>query len=114
MGAARRRASSRAGSPAPLGCSRMPEPRVRVAFLTRVPSGAALGRELPRARVALLARSDRALPDLPRTLRARGFEVREVVAYSTLSRAEGDVALVRDVLADATRDVHVFASSPSA
>jgi len=87
---------------------------IAVAFQPRVPSGAALGRELPRVRVALLARSDRALPDLPRTLRARGFEVREVVAYSTLSRAEGDVALVRDVLADATRDVHVFASSPSA
>ncbi|OLC52344.1 MAG: hypothetical protein AUH85_17315 [Chloroflexi bacterium 13_1_40CM_4_68_4] len=87
---------------------------IAVAFQPRVPSGAALGRELPAARAALLARSDRALPDLPEILRSRGFEVREVVAYRTLARAEGDVAPVRSALADASCDVRVIVASPSA
>jgi uroporphyrinogen-III synthase len=87
---------------------------IAVAFQPGIPSGAALGRELPPARVALLARSDRGLPDLPEVLRARGFEVREVVAYRTLARAEGDLAPVRSVLADPRCEVHVFVGSPSA
>ena len=87
---------------------------IAVAFQPRVPSGAALGRELPQARAALLARSDRALSDLPEILRSRGFSVREVVAYRTIARADGDVAPVRAVLADAARDVSVVVASPSA
>jgi uroporphyrinogen-III synthase len=87
---------------------------IAVAFQPRVPSGAALGRELPEARAALLARSDRALPDLPEILRARGFEVSEVVAYRTIARADGDVAPVRAALADRAREVSVVVASPSA
>src|SRR5207302_322899 len=78
---------------------------IAVAFQPRVPSGAALGRELPMARAALLARSDRALRDLPQILQARGFEVREVVAYRTVARADGDVGAVREALGDAATDV---------
>lgn len=40
----------------------------------------------------LLARSDRALPDLPQILTARGARVREVIAYHTVARVEGDAA----------------------
>jgi uroporphyrinogen-III synthase len=87
---------------------------ISVAFKPRVPSGAALARELPFARAALLVRSDRALPDLPDILHSRGFEVREFVAYRTLPRAEGDLVPVREALADPTRDVSVYVGSPSA
>jgi uroporphyrinogen III methyltransferase/synthase len=87
---------------------------IPVAFLPRVPSGAALARELPPARAALLARSDRALADLPGILRARGFAVREVVAYRTVASADGEVTRARSVLADARCDVAVFVASPSA
>jgi uroporphyrinogen-III synthase len=87
---------------------------IPVSFQPRVPSGAALGRELPRARAALLARSDRALADLPDILRARGFAVREVVAYRTVARADGDVSRARMALADAQCEVAVFVASPSA
>lgn len=87
----------------------------RVAFQPSVPSGAALARELPlRAGVVLLARSDRALPDLPRVLRERGFTVREVVAYRTIAEAQGDVARVRALLASPRGSVAVMFHSPSA
>ncbi|TMC00384.1 MAG: uroporphyrinogen-III synthase [Chloroflexi bacterium] len=76
---------------------------VRVAFQPSASSGAALARELPRTSgVVLLARSDRALSDLPRVLRERGFTVREVVAYRTLAEARGDVVAARAVLASAS------------
>ena len=85
-----------------------------VAFQPSEPSGAALARELPRpTRVVLLARSDRALPDLPALLRDRGAGVREVVAYRTVVGAHGDVAQVRALL-DANGPVAVVFHSPSA
>jgi len=87
----------------------------RVAFQPSVPSGAALARELPLgAGVVLLARSDRALPDLPRVLRERGFTVREVVAYRTIAEAQGDIARVRALLAEPRGGVAVLFHSPSA
>ena len=94
--------------------ARLERSGIAVEFQPGVASGAALGRELPAARVAVLARSDRALPDLPGILRQRGFIVREVVAYRTEARADGDVDRVRAVLADDSTDVHVFVASPSA
>ncbi len=76
-------------------------------------TGADLARELPAAERALLARSDRALPDLSAILRERGFEVREVVAYRTLVGASGDVDAVREALR--RRDhVRIYLWSPSA
>jgi uroporphyrinogen-III synthase len=94
--------------------ARLKEQGIEVAFMPGVPSGAALGRELPAARAVLLARSDRALPDLPDVLRSRGFEVREVVAYRTVAHADGDLAPVRSALADPAREVRVVVASPSA
>lgn len=86
----------------------------RVAFQPSVPTGERLARELPeRGAAALLARSDRALPDLPRILRDRGFEVREVVAYRTVAEACGDVAGVRALLGS-SGPVAVMFHSPSA
>lgn len=86
-----------------------------VAFRPSAPSGAALGRELPfRAGVVLLARSDRALPDLPEILRERGFTVREVVAYHTVAVAQGDVAVVRALLTSSPEAAVVMFYSPSA
>ena len=85
-----------------------------VAFQPSEASGAALARELPRPTgVVLLARSDRALPDLPAQLRERGATVREVVAYRTVVGASGDVAHVRALL-DANEPVTVVFHSPSA
>lgn len=76
-------------------------------------TGADLGRELPAADRALLARSDRALPDLSAILRERGFEVREIVAYHTLVGASGDIEGVREALG--RRDhVRIYLWSPSA
>jgi uroporphyrinogen-III synthase len=87
----------------------------RVAFQPSVPSGTVLARELPpRAGVVLLARSDRALPDLPQVLRERGFTVREVVAYHTIPEAQGDVARVRALLESPRGSVAVMFHSPSA
>jgi uroporphyrinogen-III synthase len=87
----------------------------RVEFQPSVASGERLGRELPeRGGTALLARSDRALPDLPAILRERGFTVREVVAYRTIPAAQGDVARVRGLLASPRGGVVVFFHSPSA
>ena len=120
--------TSRAGADA---VSRIPRPRARVAavgpataarlaahginadFVPSHATGADLARELPDGETVLLARSDRALPDAPRILQGRGFEVREVVAYRTRVGAEGDVAGVRAALrSDASVTIHI--ASPSA
>ncbi len=86
----------------------------RVAFQPSTPRGTALAHELPsRAGGVLLARSDRALPDLPRILRERGFIVREVVAYRTIAEARGDVTRVRELLSS-HEAVAVMFHSPSA
>jgi uroporphyrinogen-III synthase len=85
-----------------------------VAFTPSVPSGERLARELPGpGGTVLLARSDRALDDLPRILRERGFAVREVVAYRTVVGAHGDVGRVRSLLASERRTAVIF-HSPSA
>jgi uroporphyrinogen-III synthase len=85
-----------------------------VAFQPSLPHGAALARELPmRSGTVLLARSDRALPDLPRILRERGFDVREIVAYRTIAEARGYLARVRAMLASAQPAAVLF-HSPSA
>jgi uroporphyrinogen-III synthase len=63
-------------------------------------TGASLAAELPLPTgVVLLARSDRALDDLPSTLRARGARVREVVAYRSRPGADGDVEPAREAVA---------------
>jgi len=88
---------------------------LRVDFEPTVATGARLALELPqRGGVALLARSDRALADLPRILRGRGFTVREVVAYRTVAGARGDVPRVRALLAAPERRVALIFHSPSA
>jgi uroporphyrinogen-III synthase len=93
---------------------RLREVGLRVAFQPSVPSGAMLARELPaRGGVVVLARSDRALPDLPALLRDRGFDVREMVAYRTVAEARGEVARVRGLL-EAGAAVAVLFHSPSA
>jgi uroporphyrinogen-III synthase len=72
-------------------------------------NGASLAAELPLPKgVVLLARSDRALDDLPETLHARGARVREVVAYRSRPGADGDVAAAREALAEGA--TVVFAS----
>ena len=87
---------------------------LRVEFEPTVASGERLAKELPmRGGTVLLARSDRALPDLPRVLRERGFAVREVVAYRTIPSAQGEVARVRALLASPEPVAIVF-HSPSA
>ena len=86
-----------------------------VAFQPTAPSGERLARELPlRPGVVLLARSDRALPDLPAILRDRGFRVREVVAYRTVAAASGDVERVRRSLETSGNAVALLFHSPSA
>lgn len=113
-------AVARAGAPrsrvAAVGtatASRLRERGIDVAFIPSVATGERLARELPLAKAALLARSDRALPELAAILRERGFSVREVVAYRTLPAASGDIAGAREALASGGR-VAVFCSSPSA
>ena len=83
-------------------------------FVSRVPSGVGLGREvqLPRGTV-LLARSDRATGELPGILRGRGARVREQIAYRTVVGMDGEVDSVRDAIASGARPVVLFAS-PSA
>ncbi len=114
-------AVSRAGEPrarvaaiGPGTAARLRARGLAVAFQPSAASGESLGTELPAARIALLARSDRALADLPAILRSRGFEVREEVAYRTVARADGDVKAVRSALAGAPRTTRVYVSSPSA
>ena len=83
-------------------------------FVARTPSAAALGRELPLPPgTVLLARSDRATPELPAILRGRGARVREVVAYRTVVAMSGEVDSARGAIASGTRPVVVF-GSPSA
>ncbi len=108
------RPSARVAAVGRVTAARLEAHGVAVTYVPPTPSGAVLAQGLPLARVALLARSDRALTDLPEILRARGFEVREVMAYRTDPRADGDLAPVRSALADWMRDVHVFVASPSA
>jgi uroporphyrinogen-III synthase len=87
---------------------------LRVEFQPTHATGERLARELPeRGGAALLARSDRALPDLPAILRERGFAVREAVAYRTVAEARGDIARVRALLAS-HEPVAVLFHSPSA
>jgi uroporphyrinogen-III synthase len=86
-----------------------------VEFQPTVSTGERLARELPqRGGIALLARADRALPDLPEILRQRGFTVREVVAYRTVAEAQGAVATVRALLTSSPGPVVVMFYSPSA
>lgn len=85
-----------------------------VDFEPSVANGEHLARELPdRGGLVLIARSDRALPDLPTILRERGLSVREVVAYHTFIGPRGDVAGLRTLLAG-DRPVAVMFHSPSA
>ncbi len=93
--------------------ARLAKHGIVVAFVPGRAMGADLARELPAGGIVLLARSDRALPDMPRILRERGFHVREVVAYRTRTGAEGDVAGVRSALASGAR-VEIHVASPSA
>lgn len=93
--------------------ARLAKHGIAVAFVPGRATGAELARELPAGGVVLLARSDRALPDMPRILRERGFHVREVVAYRTRTGAEGDVAGVRAALTSGAR-VEIHLASPSA
>lgn len=113
-------AVARAGAPrcrvAAVGAAtagRLRERGIEVAFVPTVATGEQLARELPLAKAALLARSDRALPELAAILRERGFAVDDVVAYRTVSEAGGDIAAARAALRSPGR-VAVFCSSPSA
>lgn len=65
---------------------------------------------LPEGAV-LLARSDRALRDLPEILVSRGATVREVVAYRTVNGVRGDAARAAALLHDGAA---VVLASPSA
>lgn len=87
---------------------------LRPTFVANEPRAAVLARELPlpRGRI-LLARSDRALPELAAALRERGARVDEVVAYRTVPGALGDIEAVRVALRAGRVDVVVLAS-PSA
>ncbi|HYK99495.1 MAG TPA: uroporphyrinogen-III synthase [Candidatus Acidoferrales bacterium] len=87
---------------------------IAVSFIPSRATGAVLGRELPPGAHALLARSDRALPDLPRILRERGFVVSEVVAYHTRVGATGDIEAVRRALSSRDERVAFYVESPSA
>lgn len=76
------------------------------------PTGAALAAALPIPEgTVLLARSDRALRDLPDLLAQRGALVREVVAYRTIARVAGDVARAEELLSGGAA---LVVSSPSA
>jgi len=75
-------------------------------------TGAELARDvaIPVGHV-LLARSDRALRDLPDILARRGAAVREAIAYRTVSGIVGDAAAAGRLLA---RGASVVVASPSA
>ena len=89
-------------------------------FTPSAPDAATLARELPLPRgVALLARSDRAGRELPETLRARGADVREVVAYHTERASGAEASDARAALAgsspeDRAGSAIVFLASASA
>jgi uroporphyrinogen III methyltransferase/synthase len=94
---------------------RLRERGIEPAFLPSVPTGEHLARELPpRSGRVLLARSDRALPDLPLLLRARGFTVSDVVAYRTVAGVAGQAREVRALLGEDPGSVAIAVSSPSA
>ncbi len=83
-----------------------------VAHVADALSGNALARQLPLPRgKILLARSDRALPDLPERLRARGATVEEVVAYRTVPGPRGEIERARSLLRTGAIVVIAFASS---
>jgi uroporphyrinogen III methyltransferase/synthase len=95
--------------------TRLRERGVDPGFVPSAATGECLARELPRrGGDVLLARSDRALPDLPRDLRARDFRVREVVAYRTIVGVHDDTAELRRLLAAEGAGVAIAVSSPSA
>lgn len=94
---------------------RLRERGVRPAFAPSAATGECLARELPpRSGRVLLTRSDRAMPDLPTGLRARGFRVSEAVAYHTVPGVAGDAREVRAALAGDPASVAIALSSPSA
>ena len=75
-------------------------------------TGRALASDVPIAGGhVLLARSDRALPDLREILGSRGAHVREVVAYRTVARVEGDAARAAAL---AAAGAAIVVASPSA
>ena len=95
--------------------ARLRERGVTPAFVPSAPSGQCLADELPlRSGCVLLARSDRALADLPVRLRERGFIVTEAIAYHTIAGVTADVSEVRAVLEDDPTTVAIAVSSPSA
>jgi uroporphyrinogen III methyltransferase/synthase len=96
--------------------ARLRERGVVADFMPSVPTGECLARELaPRSGGGvLLARSDRALADLPAQLRARGFAVREVTAYRTVPGVQGDARDVRARLRSDAGSIAIAVSSPSA
>ena len=108
------RPRSRVAAIGPATAARLLERGIAVDFTPSDATGAALARELPAGGRALLARSDRALPDAPRILRDRGFAVTEVIAYRTRVGARGDIAAVRDALSSDGGRVAIHLASPSA
>ena len=94
---------------------RLRERGVQLAFVPSAATGECLARELPpRSGRIMLARSDRAMPDLPMQLRARGFAVSEAVAYHTIPGVTGDAREVRAALVGDPASVAIAVSSPSA
>lgn len=86
---------------------------VRVAFVASRADGRTLARELPLSGgEVVLARSDLADGELPAILRSRGARVREVTAYRTVARLDGDAGVVRDAIERGS--VTVVVASPSA
>lgn len=74
-------------------------------------TGAELGEvmAIPTGTV-VLARSDRALGDLPDVLRSRGARVRELVAYRTIPAATGNTARIAEALKSGLIDAAVIGS----
>ena len=81
--------------------------------IASAPNGASLARELPLPDgEVVLARSDRALRDLPEILRARGARVREEVAYRTRADEPLNASAAREALG--SPGAAVVVTSPSA
>lgn len=84
-----------------------------VAFTSPRADSRALAAEVPIPDGwVVVARSDLAEPDLPRILRRRGANVREVVAYRTVSEVGGDTGALRAALERGA--VTIVVASPSA
>ncbi len=83
-----------------------------VAFQPSQSSGTAIALELPVAEGdrILVVRGDRADAELPLTLRGRGAEVHDVVAYRTLEAPESSRGLLRTAMADGPIAAVVFTS----